>query len=72
MQIGDLVRYSEVLQGLEGLVGMVVDYNGDVNTTTGTVAAVEVRWCNGGRDGVTHQPQIELTEFLEVVSHANR
>ena len=72
MQVGDLVRYSEVLQGLEGLVGMVVDYNSDVDPATGTVAVVEVRWFNGGRDGVTHQPQVELTEFLEVVSHASR
>ena len=64
MQIGDLVRYSEVLQGLEGFVGIVVDYNSDVNTTTGTVAAVEVRWFNRGQQ----EPQIELTEFLEVVS----
>jgi|TARA_Y100000310_G_scaffold222844_1_gene224630 hypothetical protein len=67
MKIGDLVKFSEVLTGLEDCLGIVISFNG--------ASCVDVRWMDrhsaraveitGDR---ANEMSSELAEFLEVVS----
>ena len=52
MKVGDLVRYQANVKGLEGLVGIIVDWNG---------AGAVVLWARSQRS------QTELVEFIEVI-----
>jgi len=67
MKVGDMVKFSEVLTGLGGCLGIVIGFNG--------ASCVDVRWMDYR---ATHAVEItgdkrnatstELAEFLEVVS----
>ena len=57
MEIGDLVKYSEVLMGLGTCLGVVIGINGK---------AVDVQWMDPHSTG--REFSCELPEFLEVVS----
>jgi hypothetical protein len=69
MKIGDLVKYTPEMTGLQNCLGIVIGFNTDYANT------VEVQWT--GRVGEQHVPlyrgkeiSTELTDFLEVVSEA--
>ena len=49
MQIGDLVKFSLCLRGLEREIGIVIGFNGSFPT---------IRWANGG----THQDIANVTQ----------
>ena len=60
MQIGDLVKFGNWMQGLQECLGIIVGFNGD---------AAEVRWLDrlAGLDPDS-ATSTELVEFLEVVN----
>ena len=56
MKIGDLVKYARDLQGLQGIFGYIVGFNGE---------AITVRWFNNYDETTT-----ELPELIEVINGA--
>jgi hypothetical protein len=51
MKVGDLVKFKDIVQGMEGLTGVIVERNGDL---------FRVLWSNTTLG-------IELPEMIEVI-----
>ena len=55
MEIGDLVKFRDEVKGMEGLIGIIIDWNG---------AYPVVEW---NRTCSHLNPSTEVIEFLEVI-----
>ena len=69
MQIGDLVKFREVLTGLGDCLGIVTGFNG--------ASCVDIRWMDRHSaraveitGDARNEMSTELAEFLEVVSES--
>jgi hypothetical protein len=55
MKVGDLVQYKEFFRGLSGLIGIIVEWNGELPV---------VYWLHNG------ETSIAIRDFIEVLNES--